>query len=304
MADLQDVNTALVALIGSVCYPNGTGNPVSPLTGGPVKVYEGWPTAATLDADLRASEAVPGGPAPAPICHVTVFSGTEGEKNTTRFPTDVKELTAPPPATIVPTIDATGTQITLTGSMPSPWYAQNVAVIVNNQAFIYQTVAGDTLQSVAAALAALINPAIAASAAGAVITIATAHALVVRVGTLGTSMAEIRRQERAFRVTLWCPTPESRKALAPPIDSALGSVKFLTLADGSAGRIIYRRTIVNDELQKENLWRRDLIYTVEYPTTTTEIDATVVVTNVDLYSGNSAAQDLDPNGPLIGSYNY
>ena len=53
------------------------------------------------------------------------------------------------------------------------------------------------------------------------------------------------------------------------IDQALAGTTFLPLADGSAGRLRYRRTRLDDVPSRANLWRRELLYTVEYGTTQT-----------------------------------
>ena len=44
---------------------------------------------------------------------------------------------------------------------------------------------------------------------------------------------------------------------------------FITLADGSMGKLTYAGTTVFDQSQDALLYRRDLLYQVEYPTITT-----------------------------------
>jgi hypothetical protein len=42
---------------------------------------------------------------------------------------------------------------------------------------------------------------------------------------------------------------------------------FLTLADGSAARLTFTATTTFDQHQDASLYRRDLLYAVEFPTT-------------------------------------
>ena len=55
------------------------------------------------------------------------------------------------------------------------------------------------------------------------------------------------------------------------IDHSLVHQGFILLPDTTKARIIYKGTSVYDQAQNSLLYRRDLIYTVEYPTTVTEL---------------------------------
>ena len=70
-------------------------------------------------------------------------------------------------------------------------------------------------------------------------------------------------------MTCWCPTPHTRDAAAGAIDLAMVPLTFLALADGSQGRVIYAGTTVFDQSQNALLYRRDLLYSVEYATVLT-----------------------------------
>ena len=61
MADIVDINNALVNLIAGIVYPNGTANPS--VTGQPILVYQGWPSADALANDFTANKV-----------HISVFS--------------------------------------------------------------------------------------------------------------------------------------------------------------------------------------------------------------------------------------
>jgi hypothetical protein len=77
---------------------------------------------------------------------------------------------------------------------------------------------------------------------------------------------EVRRQEQGFRVTCWCPTPETRDATAITLDLALSTQRFVPLVDGSSGRLTYAGTTEFDQSQNARLYRRDLTYNIEYAT--------------------------------------
>ncbi|HCA27556.1 MAG TPA: hypothetical protein DEP05_07970, partial [Betaproteobacteria bacterium] len=222
MADLSDVQNALVAVAAQALYPAGTAQPSA--AGAPCRIYAGWPVPASLDADLAAG-----------VTHVTVFPRDE-ERNTTRFPADWQTLSTTPPAL---TLTVGGQTVTVGGAVAVP---QNAVVLANGQPYVYALQGGDTLSSVATALAALIAVDIPGTvSSGAVVTLPTdAHGLAARVGVHGVSIREIRRQVRHFQFTVWSDTPFHRDAVAQPVDVALAAIKFLTLADGMAARLIYQ----------------------------------------------------------------
>lgn len=261
MADVIDVQTALVALAAAALYPNGTGQP-SAAGGVPCKVYAGWPTESQLDSDLAGRTA-----------HVTVFPRPE-ERNTTRFPQDWQPQTMNS-ATLTLTIN--GQQITVGGVVPPANNPHNLSVLANGKPYVYAVQTSDTLNSIAASLAALIAADLpGTSAAGAVVTLpGTGRIGAARVGVTGTAVREIRRQERQFQITVWADSPTHRDAVAQPVDQVLAATKFLTMPDGLAARLIYKGSPISDNTQKSRLFRRDLIYLVEYATTQTETETQI-----------------------------
>lgn len=267
MADLTDVENALAALILTALYPNGTGQ--ASVANVPIKIYPGWPTSSQLDADLAVGTA-----------HVTIFP-TASERNTTRYP-DKWETLSVAPATL--TLAINGQQITVGGAMPSPFSAHNLVLMVTGKIYSYAVQSTDTLTSIATALTALLAVDYAgATSTGAVITLPNAaHITAARIGTLGTSIREVRRQEREFQITAWCDTPAHRDAIVKPMDIALAATKFLALADGTAARLIYKSSPITDAQQKSKLYRRDLIYTVEYATTQTATNMQIVASQSNI----------------------
>ena len=91
MADLIDVENALVTLIAATVYPNGTGQPSIVPGGAGVAIYPGWPLPADLDADMAALGAGTGGK-----LHISVYPRPE-EHNVTRFQKDWQQQQVPAP---------------------------------------------------------------------------------------------------------------------------------------------------------------------------------------------------------------
>lgn len=132
MADISDVSAALVALIAQTLYPNGIGQPS--VVAAPCMVYVGWPVPAQLDKDLAQGN-----------CHVSIFPSAN-ERNTTRYLRQWQQLPAVAPTL---TLTQSGKQIEVGGAVQ----ACNVCVLLNGDYYTYAVQPGDTLASVATALA-------------------------------------------------------------------------------------------------------------------------------------------------------
>jgi hypothetical protein len=245
MSDLSDVLSALAAIVGQTVYPNGTNQPS--LTGNLVFIYPGWPSPAKLDQDLAAGNV-----------NISIFPKNE-ERNTTRYPTD-QQVTVPANPTLTATIS--GQTVTIGGT--NNGQAQNIAINVNGTPYVYAVQPTDTLPGIATAFSILTGGA----NTGPVITLPpTARILSARVGAAATVAAELKRQEKVFMISIWANSPQIRDLLAGPIDTALAGIENLTMPDGYAARLIYKNTTQTDGLQKENLFKRDLNYSVEWATT-------------------------------------
>ena len=244
LADISDVEEALCGQILAAVYPLGMQN--SSITGSSVKIYRGWPMSKTLNADLLAGTQT-----------VTVFSRPNSSKDTSRYPRlwRTTNRTAP---TITMTV--VGNTAVLGGIACK---SQAIGLIVEGVAYAFCLTASDTLETAAQGLAAAIPS---ATAQGAVVTVPNVTEIEARVVGSGTAEMETRRQEQGIMVSVWCATPMSRDNLAAAIDNALSLVDWLPLADGTVGRLLYHGTIETDESENANLYRRNLDYTVEYPT--------------------------------------
>ncbi len=245
MADLSDVEEAICAQILSAAYPVGIGG--GSATGAPVKIYRGWPANKTLNADLLAGTQT-----------VTVFSQTNSTRDTSRYGRIWRTIGQTTPSLM---INITGDSVILSGGGGG---GQTVGLIVDGIAYAYSLSDADTPESAALALSTLVPS---ASSQGPVITVAGAAVLQGRVVGSGTAEMETRRQVQGLMVSVWCPTPAGRDSLAAIIDNALANVDWLPLSDGTVGRLLYHGTVETDESEIANLYRRNLTYTVEYPTT-------------------------------------
>lgn len=274
MADISDVGAALVSMAAQAAYPNGTSQ--ASVINAPVRVYQGWPNPQQLDADLLVS-----------ACHVSVYPRAE-EKNTTRYPKDWVQVSV---NTATLTASISGQTVVIGGAMPSPFTVHNIVVLVSGQSYVYAVQATDTLATIASALAALIVVGVpATSAVGSVITLPlTANITAARVGVTGTSIREVRRQERVFQITVWASTPAQRDTLGAAVDMALAVTEFLTLADGFGARLIYRNSSLSDESQKAKIYRRDFQYSVEYATTQTATDTQITQEQLGIALRNDGA---------------
>ncbi|WP_454751688.1 hypothetical protein [Cupriavidus necator] len=274
MAGLADVSNAIVALIAQIAYPNGTSQPS--ITGQAIKVYPGWPVPAVLAADLKAGKA-----------HISAFPSAT-EKIIDSAVSDWREL-SPPATTLMLTL--AGQAVTVGGTVSTP---QNAALVADGKGYVYGVKAGDTLAAIATALAALVAVDQPATSVGAVVTIPGAKAISPRVGGAGTSIRELRSQSRVFMISVWANCFDARDPLADALDSALSGTFHLTLPDGMTAALRYQSSRQDDSGQKEGIYRRDLLYAVEYSTTETRTDTQIAVTETNVSAGSS----LDAQFPI------
>lgn len=259
MADIIDVQNAIVALIANTVYPNGTSQ--APAQGVQAQIFAGWPTPANLDAQMAAGNAC-----------IWVHSRPE-VREATRYPSvwQTQSIVAP-----TLTAKVSGNTVTIGGTMPSPFSTHNMFVLMDGQAFSYSVQPSDTLSTIATALANLIAAAYpGTTSSGAVITIPKGPIPVARVGTIGTSVLEVGRFEQTLQIVIATNKPDSRSALSAAIMPVLMTTAFLTMPDGVAARLIVRAPVDMDEDQKVQVFRRDIKVTAEYAITETMTSATV-----------------------------
>ena len=265
MADQSDVENALVELAANAIYPNGPGS--SSLPGPECRMYRGWPNSAALNADLAAG-----------VINITVFPKGEPGHNTTRYAP--RWLSSPANPTL--TASVSGVSVTIGGTASA---GQLVGICANNCSYVYESQPGDIPETVAANLAASARANWIVNLSGTTLAIPGASSLLARVVACSPAEQEARRQRQGFRITCWCPTPAARDTSASAIDLFLASFQFIDLADGSQGRLQYCGTLVFDQSEDALLYRRDLLYDVEYPTIVTALQPTMLFGNIIVNAG-------------------
>jgi hypothetical protein len=246
MADISGVEQAVVEAVTSILYPAGTSRPS--IVGALCRVYRGWPNSATLNADLGSG-----------AVNVTVGADNASGRTTTRYLPSWNNAPAQPGATAT----TSGQAIAIGGD---PVTGDVVGTIIDGTPYAYRIQPGDSPDIVAANLGQLIQANRMARVRGANITVPGAASITVRVVCDGTASFESRRQEKDLRIICWCSTPPLRDTVAAAVDAAFDQIHFLLLPDATQARITYHNTVGYDQSQNALLYRRDLIYTVEYAT--------------------------------------
>ena len=264
MADQVDVEVALASLVANALYPNGTAAPS--VTGAMYRVYRGYPASPVLDADIVTG-----------VTHVSVTPAGGEVKNVTRYPRIWQEV-EPVPATLSVTVN--GFAAAFTGVCA---VGQLTGILVNGAAFPYAVQLTDSPATVASNLAAQLRSAgLIVNYAGGTVSAPAAMTFDARVVAGAGALQEIRRQVQDFRISMWCPDPEVRDEVAPIIDLALADLKFLPLADGSYGRMRFAGVSTGDGGADANLYRRDLVYAIEYPATLSQMTPAMLFGNAAL----------------------
>ena len=262
MAAQSDAETALTQLISTSLYPNGTA--AVPAIAAATRIYRGWPSQTALDADLAAGRV-----------NITVFPVPGATRDTTRFlPIWQPGPVAPALAVSVAAVTATFTGVASPGQL--------AGVLVEGKPYVHRTAPGDTPALVATILAAAISPTRPAIASGATLTLPGAPSIVARTAADASASLELRRQQQEFRITAWCPTPALRDAACDTMDVTFAATPFLTLADGTPARLRYASTTTFDQRQDAALYRRDLNYSVEFPTTQVAIQPSMLFGTIGL----------------------
>ena len=263
MASITGVANTLVSAIAAALYPDGFDvDPPNSIAGMPVKVYAGWPLPEKLDADLLSN-----------VVNISVFPKAGAERITTRYFEQWKISAAPNP-TLTMAID--GQNVTIDGTVSIP---QVCAAIVDGIGYPYVVLVDDTLETIASGLAAVIAVDLPdVTVDGVVITLPDTSIIDdVRVGAAGTSVKELRRQERQFTATVWAYSPASRDAVANVIDYMFTRAVFLSDDDDLAIKIVYNGSNLIDEKQKIVIYRQDFTLTVEYGTAEKQQQMQIVI---------------------------
>lgn len=280
MATVRAIEKALCQIIQDVVYPNGLNAPsiVPYLIGGwnvanwgfnifdngargkyvtsgddsgvTIKIVPGFPIQQQLNLDVLAGNA-----------QISVFPLHGSDRNVTRFPRIWQDFSYNPNALTATVVDNT---VTIGGTIILP-----VSVLINFNKGSYGYIVGssDTLNSIAANLAALIPG---ATSVGTVITLVGVINLEAKIITTGTALKESKRQRKLFYISVFAPNYNMREFLSDAVDNVLGDIVRIDFPEGDEALITYKGLQEFDAFEQDIIYRRDLIYTIEYPTTLEE----------------------------------
>lgn len=268
MAFLSDARTALVNAAAAALYPNGTSQPSA--VGSTVTVEPGWPIPRQLDAIMAAGNAM-----------ISVYKWGNGGKNTTRFLGDDDSQAVIPAAQL--TLTVSGNQVTVGGAINA---GEAPALRVNYLSYSYAVQAADTVDSVAAALAAMIPN---ATVNGATITLTDVFDVEAAISVPVTIQEEIGRQTQVFMVIPWAPTPDLRDAISNVLELAFKRQPRIVMPDSTWARLLYHGVIENDGGQKQRIYRRTLLYEVEFALVDPTTSNTVTDFGVNVTPANGAS---------------
>ena len=189
---------------------------------------------------------------------VTVQPVAGSLRETTRFAAEWQGVV--PASTLTVAVD--GEAVAFAGLAA---VGQVVGVRVDEAAYAYRVRGGDTLGVVAAVLAELVRAERPAELQGDGFLLPGGVGIVARVVVDGFGGTELRRQRVGFRVTAWCPDPAVRDRVAGSVDLALAATQFLDVGGWGCWLRVLGGSVV-DEGSAAGIWRRDLLYSIEYPT--------------------------------------
>lgn len=262
MADLSDITAYLTTQAALAVYPNGTTNPS--VAGMDVHVFEGWPNAAQLDLDVRGLQITAPGQPPTPrpngkCADVSIYPMA----GATIEPYQIQDETY----VIVPpvygmTASVSGTVITITGQ---PNAGEYLSIIADRQ-HTYSATGPDTPSILSTLQQSISNDYAGVTNTDTTLTIPFHFALTVRIGAVGTLGKATHRQRHGIMITTWAPDHTSRSIIAGAIDNFLKRTITAIMPDTSMARFVYSRTTQTDEQQVAVIYRRDLVFDVDYAT--------------------------------------
>ena len=262
MADQSDVEAALVAAISQAVYPNGVGGPSA--VGALCRVYRGWPQSLALESDLAAG-----------VVNISVFPVS----GTTRYVPRLKVAWQQSTQKLKLSLKVHWDRLEICGEVTP---SVTIGLVVDGKPYRYLTRAGDTPRSVIEALAGLVRVDREALVLDNTVRIPGTRRLTARAAVDVMGFEEIRRQSVCFRVTLWCPTPQTRDQVSAFVDLALAGMVFLELGDGSTARLVAQGGDVTDMLSDATLYRRELTYRAEFATVARGILPTMLFGSLDI----------------------
>ncbi len=245
MADSSDIEAALLSLIPSLVYPNGTAQPS--IIGSPITLQRGWATEQQVASAVAANTAI-----------ISIFADKAMSRDATRYQR-AWFTTSQAAATL--TASLSGYAVTFGGTVTA---GNTVGVLSNGVAYTHVAISTDTLSTIASGLAASIPG---ATASGAVLTLPASEYLpAVVVVNGGTVASEVSRQQQAFRICVWAPEPSIRDSIFTRIPALIANQYRLALPDTTIATWMGQRETGPDDMPaRAKMWRRDLLITYDWP---------------------------------------
>jgi hypothetical protein len=278
LADLSDVTAYLYGVSSNAVYPDGIGQPSAAAMD--CRIFEGWPIPEQLDQDLAGTMLAgspprevprPGGP----VASISVYPMPGTGVAVPQILDETYVIVRP---VFGLTLSASGNTVTLAGQ---PAAGEYITLVCDDLHVYSQT--GSTAAALLSALATAAQADYPATAATpTTLTVPVGRKLIVRQGAAGMLGKVTHRQRHSIMVTVWAPTHAVRAALASAIDVAIKKNIRITLPDTSQALVIYSRTNTSDEQQSSTIYRRDLIYDVEYATLETFPGSVITTVNTPL----------------------
>lgn len=245
MPDQSDVEAALASTVAGILYPDG--REASAVVPTPCRVYRGWPLAAALAADLR------GG-----VAHLAIQPVRGSVRDTTRYSSEWQGAS---PA--CPLVLETEDDLVRVSGVPGAGIL--AGLLVDGRTYACRIEAASTPSLVAAMLADMVRVDRPAELNGPTVRIAGVSRLEGRAVSDGQGGQELGRQEGLFRVSAWCPSPESRDAVCAAVALGLAQLPFLDVG-GWGCRVRAEGGASDDAAAAASAFRRDLVLRIEWPT--------------------------------------
>ncbi len=267
-ADITDVTDAIEQIAIAACYPNGTLSPS--VSSRPIDIAQGWVASADLDTGLTAG-----------TTFVTVYSVPS---STSKLPVPLSGSSDGVIVAPVHGMSAVVSDLSFTLS-GVPTLGEYATVIVGAHAYSYPASPGDTVQIVAAALAAQIPG---AAVSGSTVSLTSGPAITIRIGAPATMGRTIDRESQNVILGVWAPNPSDRTVVARALKVAVAQNLTIVLPDTSEALLITRGTTQTDKNELELAFRRD--FTVQCSFDTLETYPAYEVTSVDVTIDAGAGQ--------------
>ncbi|ONG55739.1 hypothetical protein BKE38_08715 [Pseudoroseomonas deserti] len=101
--------------------------------------------------------------------------------------------------------------------------------------------------------------------------------VIARVGLDGTATTMLSQESQSFQVSVWAATPDLRERLSSQVKVAIARTNALLMPDGLwTGVPRLGAGSMSDASGTEDVWRRDLRWSIDYHTTETESFPAVV----------------------------